>query len=392
MRLLRNIRYFFENLSARAIRELVVVLILLCLATALSLPQFISDLKQVKMPAAAASAEDDWKMTTPEQQGMDGHLLKEAGEMVGQTAALSLVVVRHGAVVYERYYGEGGAEQYNNVFSVTKSVVSVLTGIAMREGYIGGASDKLEKYFASEISDAGDSRWRDMEIRHLLTMTPGFCEDLGPWTHSGNWVKATFELPLQAKPGERFQYANSASHLLAVLLSDASGTKLEEFADRYLFSPLGITKWRWASDPQGYNTGYANLFLRPRDMAKIGLLYLNKGQWNGTQLVPEAWVEESTRLQFDFVQEKLLSQGDPRDRSIQNNGYGYKWWIDNGMEHSMFSAVGYGGQYICVIPDLDIVTVVTSIPDHPMSFNDEYKKALFENCILPAVKDAGKGG
>jgi CubicO group peptidase (beta-lactamase class C family) len=133
---------------------------------------------------------------------------------------MSLIVLRNGKIVYEKYYDAKGA---NNVYSVTKSFMSALIGIAISKGYIGSENDTVEKYLPEYFKKLSDPRWKQITIKHLLTMTPGFLEDLNQWTSTGDWVQATFSLPLEYDPGSKFQYANSASHLLSVILTKATG-------------------------------------------------------------------------------------------------------------------------------------------------------------------------
>lgn len=337
----------------------------------------MQDIKEYNI-AKSEDINDGWMVSTPEDQGMDSARLKQAGAALGRTAACSFIVVRHGVIVYEKYYNQSKKNDCNNVYSVTKSFISALTGIAIREKYIGSTEDKLENYLPQYFNNIKDPHWKDITIRHLLTMTPGFCEDLPKWTGSNDWIKATFELPLNYLPGAKFQYANSASHLLSVVLSAATGTSTYEFAEKYLFKPLAINKKIWSTDPQGNYTGYANLYLRPRDMAKFGLMYLNKGAWGGKQVVPSEWVDESTKVQYDFNKEK--------DSGFEN-GYGFKWWISGETGYHMFSAVGYGGQRIDVIPGLDIVTVITSQPNNALSIDDASLVDILEQNVIPSIKD-----
>lgn len=370
-----RIKFFFKNLSSKTIRELIAIGVILCISLAISLPAFFSDLKKYRNQAEEVP-EDGITVSDPKEQGMDAALLKEADNYISQTSALSFIVMRGGFVVHEKYYGDNGQSTYNNVFSVTKSVISALTGIGIREGNIGSVDDRLESYLPSYVIDTADKRWSDITLKHLLTMTPGFLEDLASWTRSEDWIKATFQLPLSYRPGERFQYANSASHMVSAVLTKASGMSTFDFAEKYLFKPMGITNKKWSQDPSGYYTGYANLFLRPRDMAKFGQLYLNRGKWEGRQLVPEEWVEASTSVMYDFNKEE--------DRGFAN-GYGYKWWINGETGYYMYSAVGYGGQSINVIPDLDLVVVFTAIPDAPVPFIDEFRFEVLKKYVIPAV-------
>lgn len=366
-------------------KEIIVISVILIIAVSLSIPSYLKERKiyraavkqesETKVEAKLEEAEE-WRVSSPAEQGMDEGILDKAGEMVGKTAAYSIIVIRHGNIVMERYYNNSGMEDANNVFSVTKSFMSALVGIAADKGFIENIDQKVSEYIPEYYQNQRYSDKKEITIRHLLTMTPGFCEDLDKWTASGDWVRHTLELPLKYKPGEKFQYANSASHLLSVILTKATKTSTLDFAEQHLFGPMNIEGVRWASDPQGYYTGYANMYIRPRDMAKFGLMYLNGGMFNDRQVVPSEWVEESTRKHVDT---------DPQKTVNTRTGYGFKWWAGEESGYYVYVASGYGGQNICVIPELDVVAVTTSMPYGASSFSDEDRSRLIREFIVPSV-------
>ena len=173
------------------------------------------------------------------------------------------------------------------------------------------------------------------------------------------------------KPGETFFYDSGLPHLMSAVIQKTSGLTLEEYAQHNLFSPLGITDFSWQSDPQGITTGNSGLILRPRDMAKLGYLYLHDGQWQGKQIVPAEWVQASTTKHMET--KGLMN-------AAEDDGYGYFWWIDS---FGGYSAHGYGGQYIFILPDLDMVVVFTgglSDPDFPAPHQ------LLKTYLLPAAQ------
>lgn len=374
MGIFRKLEITFQNLSGRTIRELIAVSVILCISIALSLPALNEDIRQYHIQ----KAEDDGiKNSTAIEQGMDPGILGGAVCYLDTYDAASLIVVRHDKIVLERYY-LGDKDSTSNVFSVTNSFISALIGIAIRDGFIGDRGDSLEKYLPSYYKNSIDPGWKNINIKHLLTMTPGFSDDMENWTSSEDRVGFTFGLPLSVKPGEKFHYANSATHLLSAVITDASGMDTLTFAQKNLLEPLHFKNASWSADPKGYNMGYANMFLRPRDMAKFGCLYLNGGKWEGRQLIPREWVKESTKVQYDFNKEE--------DRGFEN-GYGFLWWISGETGYHMFSALGYGGQSIDVIPDLDLVVVITSLPDHTLSVNNVQRMELLEKYVIPSVTD-----
>jgi CubicO group peptidase (beta-lactamase class C family) len=378
MSLLRRIIRPFKDLSPKAVREIIAIAVILCIAVALSLPQYYKDVASAKLQKEELKVQKDMATAKPEKKGMDSAKLETAAEQLKSTSALSFLVVKDGSLVFEKYYDYDGNndQSRNNVFSVTKSFISALVGIAVREGCIGSVDDTVEKYLPGYFKDLSDPRWKKITLRHLLTMTPGFCEDLDKMTGSEDWVSYTFKLPLKYDPGEEFQYANSATHLLSVILTKAAGMSTKDFAVKYLFKPLGIVSPEWLQDPGGYYTGYANLFLRPRDLVKLGWLYYSAGKWEGRQVVPEEWVIESTKVQFDF------NKG--QDTGVEN-GYGYKWWISSKTGYHAFSALGYGGQSITVIPDLGLDIVITSMPD-TLSINDEQREQFIKDYVITSIK------
>lgn len=363
-----------KDLSPAGIREIIVVFMLLSLAIILSIPAFREDLKNSKRYKEQLKISNTFEYATPVELGMNPALLEQAAEYLENTSAVSFIIVRRGKIAYEKYYMEAGS---NNIFSITKSFISALTGIAIREGYIGSIDDKIEVYLPEYFKELSDPRWKQITIRHLLTMTPGFCENLEDWTSSEDWVKATFNLPLVYNPGEKFQYANSASHLLSVILTRATGMKMNDFAGTYLFQPLGIANPGWTTDPSGYYSGYANLYLKPIDLAKFGWLYYSSGKWENTQVIPEEWVKESTEVHVDLNQDKGLGY---------ENGYGYKWWISGSTGYHAYSALGFGGQSISVIPELDLEVVITSRPDF-YSIKDEGREKLLKEYIVASITD-----
>jgi CubicO group peptidase (beta-lactamase class C family) len=318
--------------------------------------------------------------------------------------------MRNGKLVYEKYFSSsnGSADSRNNIYSVTKSFISSLVGIAIREGYIDSVEDPVEKYLPRYYKELTDPRWHEIKLKHLLTMTPGFLEDLNAMTGSGDWVRYTFDLPLNYAPGEKFQYANSASHLLSVILSESTGMSTKDFAGKYLFTPLDITDPQWMTDPQDNYAGYAGIYLRPRDLAKFGWLYCSGGKWDGRQIVPEEWVADSTKVQYDFNKEKeaeadagvlsneqstAKSDADAQDGSggkLPENGYGYKWWIGGKTDYHEYSARGYGGQSITVIPELGLVVVITSLPE-ARSIGDEAREEIIAEDIIGGTQNGTVG-
>ena len=261
----------------------------------------------------------------------------------------SLIVSRRGEVILERYYNGARATRAANVKSVSKSVVSALVGIAIDRRLIPGVETPIATWFP-ELKNDRDAVKQAITIEDLLTMRSGLestsNRNYGAWVQSGNWVQYALRRPLFATPGTVMQYSTGNSHLLSAILSTATRSSTWRFANDQLGKPLGFALARWPQDPQGVYFGGNDMLMTPRQMLAFGELYLNRGRLGGVQIVPESWVEQS------FV---------PRGRSpISGNEYGYGWWIREVGGHRAYYAWGFGGQYVFVVPTLDLVVVTTS--------------------------------
>lgn len=268
---------------------------------------------------------------------------------------LSLLVVRHGYLVAEKYFHGDGPDTPFNVMSVSKSFLSALAGIAIDQGDLAGVDQPIAPFFAEYLGPDPGPPLSDITVRHLLTHTAGFrWEETGEsamaWENSADWNAYFLARPIDDEPGTTFNYSTAGTHLLATLLARATGRPLMDFAQQELFQPTGIQISRWDTDPQGNYYGGGQMYFRPIDLAKFGVLFMDGGVYDGVQVVPESWVEESTK--------RLLSLPD-------GTGYGYLWWRDVAAGRDYYFAAGYGGQYIFVAPDVDVVVVVTSaIPNY----------------------------
>jgi CubicO group peptidase (beta-lactamase class C family) len=246
-------------------------------------------------------------------------------------------------------------------------------GIALQQGYLKSLDQKVIDFFPEYATPDLDPRTTAITINNLLTMTSGFDwseESPWSWPQGGDWIKYILDTPMSSVPGRKFTYDTPAVHLLSAVLTRNASMSTLDFADRYLFKPLGIATPQWQADPQGRNNGGRGLFLRAPDMAKFGYLYLNDGLWDGTQIVPVNWVRESTQKQSEG--------GFPEHES-----YGYLWWVTTTQGHAAYFAAGYGGQYIDVVPDLDLVVVITSNLDQAHLEN----RKIVDQFVLPAIKN-----
>ena len=316
-----------------------------------------------------------WRASAPEEQGMDpGILLQMRQHIEGELPhARSVLIVQHGYLVFEAYAGEYDPEALEGLHSMTKSVTSALIGIALKEGYLDTLDQKVMALFPEYASLDMDRRIEEITIEHLLTMTSGLVwhdEYLHGWLSSDDPARFTLKRPIAGEPGATFNYNSSAAHLLSVILTRSTGTSALDFADEHIFGPLGISERQWLADSRGHHIGAGGLFLRPRDMAKFGYLYLNQGRWAGRQIVPSDFVRASTRAQNPG--------GAP-----ENESYGYLWWVTTAEGHAAYFAGGYGGQFIYVVPDLDAVVVMTSNADRHHVEN----RAIVGEYVVAAIEE-----
>ncbi|TET09807.1 MAG: class C beta-lactamase-related serine hydrolase, partial [Candidatus Thorarchaeota archaeon] len=270
---------------------------------------------------------DEWATAIPEEQGMDSTELSDVYTHVRNSDAQirSLLVVRHGYLVAEEYFTPQLYDINNThiVFSVTKSVVSCLIGIAIDQGFIDNTSQLLLDFFPDRtISNLGV--WKEaITLEDVLRMRSGFrwdednyedYNDFFAMRNSDDWAQYVLDRPMDYEPGSTFYYNSGNSHLLATIINVTTGMTPLAFADQYLFGPLGITRRGWLTDPHGVNFGGSNLALTPRDLAKFGLLFINNGTWDGQQIVSSDWVNRSNH--------------GPATPYPQTS-YGYQWWIDD---------------------------------------------------------------
>jgi CubicO group peptidase (beta-lactamase class C family) len=274
-----------------------------------------------------------------------------AGKAAAELPRLhSLLVSHRGQIVFERYFNGHRASRPANVKSVSKSVISALVGIAIEHGHIPGVREPISTYFPELLRPGSDPRKRAITIEHLLMMQSGLestsSRNYGAWVTSRNWVRYVLDRPLETEPGTDMEYSTGNTHLLSALLTKATKKSTWQYAQEVLARPLGFTLARWPQDPQGIYFGGNEMLLTPRQMIAFGELYLNRGRVNGRQVVPARWIDES------WI---------PRGRSDFNNQmYGYGWWMRELGGRQAFFAWGFGGQYVFVIPELQLVVVTTS--------------------------------
>jgi CubicO group peptidase (beta-lactamase class C family) len=282
----------------------------------------------------------------------------------------SLLVIRNGYIVSETYFQPYTAERPHELYSVTKSVIGTLMGIAIDRHAIDAIDRRVVDFFPGYAFQNPDARKDAMTLEDLLTMRAGLGwqeqdSTFGELYRSRDWVQFMLDLPMREQPGQQFRYCSGCSHILSAIIQQRVGTNVHDFAQQALFDPLGIKAVSWEEDRQGIPIGGWGLQLTPRDMAKLGYLYLNNGAWDGRQLVPAAWVDAATRRHTATDSQLGL-------------GYGYQWWTYPAF--GAYAALGRDGQTVFVAPDLQLIVVTTAATDgHEAIFK------LIEQYVVPAA-------
>jgi CubicO group peptidase (beta-lactamase class C family) len=324
-----------------------------------------------------------WHTSSPEKQAMNSAFIQPLETYIQNTRPHlnTLLIIRHGHIVFEYYAPEYNQHSYQMLHSMTKSFISALVGIALQRGYLKSLDQRWSEFFPDYFTSDTNPRNANITIRHLLKMTSGLNPDALAYPgrrgdNSQDWMRFALETPTLLEPNTLFMYSSLGSHLLSMILSKTSNMSTLEFARHFLFAPLGITSdstqgFAWETDPQGYHIGGAGLSLTACDSAKLGYLFLHNGQWEGSQLISSPYIEEATQVQS--------SGGHP-----EATPYGYHWWIEDLNGQHSFYAAGFGGQYIQVFPQMDLVLVYLA-PDHP-ALGLYHRQLIPLAFVLPAIQ------
>ena len=329
-----------------------IALFCLLLAGCRAAPDTGAEADERAAPSATATS-----AAAPRANPADTVLLAQA---LGRAAELprlrGILVSQRGEVVLERWFRGAGPDRAANVKSASKSVLSVLVGIAIAEGHIRGIDQPIADFFPDYFARPDvDPRKRRITVGNLLSMQSGLestsFNEYGAWVSSGNWVRAALDQPVVAEPGGPMLYSTGSTHLLSAILTRATGQSTWAYANEKLGEPLGFRIRPWQRDPQGIYFGGNDMYLTPRQMLRFGQMYLDGGVYAGRQVVPRAWVQESVR---------------PRTSSPYNgHGYGLGWWSRDSGGRRVYFAWGYGGQYVFVVPELELVAVFISESEGP---------------------------
>lgn len=320
--------------------------------------------------------------STPEEEGIDSQGILDFVDAVSaaRLELHSLMIVRHGKVVAEGWWSPYDAQRPHLLYSLSKSFTATAVGMAVEEGRL-KLDDQLISFLPDEAPANPNEHLAAMTVHHLLSMNTGqITEPVSMFEHPESWVKGFFEVPVVVPPGSHFLYNTPATYMLAAILAKVTGETLVEYLTPRLFEPLGIANPTWQMSPQGINVGGFGLSVTTEDIARFGQLYLQKGMWQGKQLVPEAWVAQASSIQS--------VNGYPSTGADWAQGYGYQFWRG---QHGVYRGDGAFGQYCIVMQAQDTVIALTAaVPDMQFPLDLVWKHLLsaIEERTLPAAPDA----
>jgi CubicO group peptidase (beta-lactamase class C family) len=321
-------------------------------ALCLVAPHVVAGTAEEQTPPETVWPTKTWEISTPEEQGLDSGALARLVDNVGARQQDSLLIVRHGKVVAEVYYAPYEAGIRHDLRSVTKSIVGTLTAIAIRDGSLDGVDHPIADLFSDKQISNVDENKKAITVQSLLDMTSGIDWQEKAYTPDETIMRMyrspdptgfVLNQPMSKTPGTQFYYNSGNPYVLSALITKKTGRSALKFAEDTLFEPLGISSVRWGRvDAQGVKDGSSGLYLQPRDMAKIGYLYLRNGVWDGKRIIPSSWV--------DRVKEGKV-------KATQGLHYANLWW--SLPERGAYMALGRHSQLIVVLPTLDIIAVMT---------------------------------
>ncbi|GAC32341.1 beta-lactamase [Paraglaciecola polaris LMG 21857] len=370
----------------------------ICALTLLNVGCAQSQKSSEKNTASYSWPEEQWDTSSPEAEGIDPVMLNRFVEQLKSDKygrVNHFILIRNGRIVVDEkikrdytaiaanvspeetiglntrnpifgyedayYHPYYKGSDLHSLQSVTKSVTSIALGIAIDAGHIQGVNAPVSPYFEAYEFDKSDSRRASMTIKDLLTMQSGI-----EWQTEGdyqdplnstvalenadNWIQLILNHPMEREPGKFFEYNDGVSVLLGKIVREATGQRLDKWAEEHLFDPIGIESYYWKITPDGEVDSMGGLYLSAHDLARVGLLMLRNGKWKDKRVVSQSWVRQST-------ERHVIDRAPDDDES--NAGYGYQWWLPNPVtaDTVAFSAFGFGGQRLTVIPALDLVIV-----------------------------------
>lgn len=324
-----------------------------------------------------------WDVIEPGEVGLDSAQLEKAAVEAGLSETIaSLLVIRHGELAFERYFNGHDLSHANNLHSLSKSILSVVTGIAITDDLIELDAPISDILPADLVGENGD-----ITVRHLLTMSSGLEIDferendyIAQWeAERHSFVRGALDSRRSSDPGEVFEYLNLLTQVLSAVIAEAAEGSTCDFASERLFGPLAIDVDHWHVDLDGYHAGGHSMFLTPREIARFGQLVLQEGVWQGSQLVAAEWLDESLGVTWD-----LGCRPGP-------TGYGYLWWLNEAGGFQVWTASGAGGQELHIVPDLDLILVMThTTGGDPADFEVVPSLELLQRYVIPASAETAQ--
>jgi CubicO group peptidase (beta-lactamase class C family) len=360
---------------------------------------------------------DSWEISSPEAEGLDAEVIAQLDTEIrsGNHGFIdSMLIIRGGRIVFEAYYEHDyatlnagrkypspppwdyfDADEYpwrqgtrlHSLQSATKSFMSALVGIAIARGDLAGTDITLGELLPHR--NIGDPDKAKIRLENILTMTPGFewnewasyfdpANDATAVEQLEDWVAYLLEKPLAAQQGTQYNYNSTNTQLMSEALASATGMPTSQYAEKFLFGPIGIDDYYWNNAPEGYSNAAGGLFLEPRDLARFALLFERDGEWKGKQVIPGEWVQRSRTAWVPDV-----APDDPD----YDMGYGYQWWIYNHAEPGMpgmYGGWGWGGQFPLIVPELGLIAVFTGWNIYEEQEYEHAFRLFYDRVVLSA--------
>lgn len=331
-----------------------------------------------------------WSFSSPQHEGMDEHLLNQLDDYIKAKRYRlinSVLIVKNGKIVFERYYNKFSKHSRNNIKSVWKSILSITAGICLDKGIIKSLDEPIGKYLP-EFSCNIHPYHKLITIRHLLTMSSGIywnggihyhCPMLTQMMRTGDWIAHIADIDMNSVPGSNFQYKEWDVMLLSAVIGKASGRSASEVTQEYLYQPLEISSGQWPQSPCGFSytvmKGEEQSDLCARDLAKIGMVFLHDGMYNGKQIVSAEYIRQALSPANTFA---IDSASSAQIVDSTSHAYGWLWWLFA----DSYGCRGFGGQEINVIPDKQFISVIQATPTASSKSYGDINELILKKAIL----------
>lgn len=308
----------------------------------------------------------------------------------------SLLISKGNKLIYEHYFNNFNQDSLHDSRSSFKSITSLLVGIAIDKGLIKDINQKVSDFFPENLSFKNDAYKKNMIIKNLLEMKSGFdCEEFDgtkdceeEMSSSKDWVQFSLNIKMKSKPGEEWAYTSADPMIISGIIKKAAGMSVMDFAKKYLFDPLEISKYKWTVDPSGNAMTAGSFYILPRDMMKIGQLVRNEGNWKGKQVISKKWITQSTLCDIPIPDFSFMKSSRSKIGFPQQAYYGFYWYREllktPAVNEELLFASGNGGQYIFIIKDLNLTVVFTQ--GNYQSFKAKQAFEILAKYIIPVYK------